>query len=216
MTPNYDHRPEKMLITGASGTGKTTLFLSHAVTSKARFKFVFDHDGQFANRVGWQPARTVQEIGSATQRGICVFDPSQMFPGNLPGAFAFFCDWVWTVSQRFKGRKLLYADEFQKYTFTGPQGLPPEFTTLLETGRHYECDVCLISQSPNLTHTRVRNQLTRVVSFRQVDERAVNFLESLGFDADRLRNLKRFHFIGLDLDAADVNQRWTEGKTKKL
>ncbi len=57
----------------------------------------------------------------------------------------------------------------------------------------------MISQAPNLIHNRVRNQLTEVVTFRQGDARAVEWLTDAGFGEELVRELRPGKFIARNL-----------------
>lgn len=180
---NFKHQSWKVLITGASGMGKTRYFLSLIERTPAALKFVFDHQGEFAVRARVRSARTLKEFVGPV---IC-FDPAQMFPGRTEEAFRFFCDFAFTVARHTRGRKLFCCDELQKLIGTSNHEMPQELRTLLETGRREELDFVAIAQSPNTIHTRVRNQMTEIVCFRQADERATRFVEQLGIvDARKL------------------------------
>ena len=217
MNPNvadFDHEPMHWLITGAGGTGKTTLYLREVCAHPARYKFIFDYGGQFAHRVGCRSARTIPEITqSLTDHGYAAFEPSIMFPRDTGRGFRMFCDLAFEIGTNLKGHKLFACDEFQEYTDT--HTLPPEFSAVLETLRHYQGDFLTVSRSPNLTNTRVRNQVTRCTAFLATDENALKFLRGIGFDVARVAALRRFHYLTWHRDA-DPAQRFTEGKTTKL
>lgn len=199
---NVSHKPDKLLITGTSGTGKTTLYLDILRSHPARYKFIFDHEGELCFRLKCAPACIPEQMVDQTAVGVCVFDPCLLFPGSLPRGFDFFCDYSFTVSTRLAGQKLFCCDELQK--LVGTDNCPRELATILETGRRYEIDLCCISQSPNLIHTRLRNQLTRIVTFRQVDDRAVQFLEAAGFDPEAVRALAPGAYLSRDLNSGQT------------
>lgn len=201
------HRPSKVLVTGRSGTGKSTFWSAHLVKTPAHLKFVFDHEGEFSHRAGVRPATTTQELAAATWSGPWViYDPYRMFPGELDQAFAFFSAFAFETSTRMPGRKLFACDELQK--MVGTSEVPAEFRTVLETGRRYGLDAVMISQAPNLIHNRVRNQLTEIVTFAHLDPRAVEWLECAGFDSDRVRALRPGQYMARDL----VSGTWREGR----
>lgn len=198
---NFAHKSRKVLITGGSGTGKTTYFLALVQGWKAQ-QFIFDHEGEFSHRTKTRPCVRVNDFKGPV---IC-FDPAWCFPGKTPEAFSFFCDFAFTYATKKKGKKVFCCDELQKLIGTSKDEIPPELCTILETGRRYELDFCAISQSPNLIHTRVRNQLTEIVCFRQIDERATRFVESLGIVSPQ--TLKPGEFVRLDVNTG----KQTKGK----
>jgi hypothetical protein len=72
---------------------------------------------------------------------------------------------------------------------------------VLETGRRYGLDAAMISQQPNLIHNRIRNQLTEVVTFQQMDPTAVDWLETVGFDPEAVRALRPGQFLVRNLNS---------------
>ena len=115
-----------------------------------------------------------------------------MFPGRLEAGFRFWCEWCVEVARRLPGKKLMACDELQK--LVDPKQSCWELNLAMETGRRLELDAMVISQQPNLIHNRTRNQMTEVVSFRQVDKNAIDFLQSSGFREEDLQQLKPGHY----------------------
>lgn len=190
---NLAHEPSKVLVTGQSGSGKTTFWTRYVCNTAARVKFIYDHEGEFSHRAGIAPARTIEELGKAAGTPWCIFDPSTMFEGDAESGWEFFCDFAFSVSKRIRGRKLLATDELQK--ITDHHKLQKAFATVLETGRRYELDTAFIAQQPNLLHNRVRNQLTEVVSFLQLDHNAIGWLEGVGIAGETLPTLPPGSFL---------------------
>ncbi len=208
----FSHPSKKVLVTGVSGTGKTTLFEKLIRREKARWKFVFDHQGEFSARFGKRPATTIEELcEQTTAAGYVVFDPvkfqNEILPTGerrgLPGAFAFFCDFVFAMSETMKGRKILVCDELQKLVTNTKT--PDELLCILDTGRRYQLDFYGISQAPNLIHNAIRNQITEIYTFRQCDKNAVNFLADNGFNENEIRNLPRFEYLWRNLGTGEDN-----------
>lgn len=187
------HRPSKILITGKSGSGKSTYFTRYVANAPHRFKFIFDHEGELAYRLKLSPAISDGDLLDDLPGGWVLFDPVELFPGDTPGGFNFFCEWVFNVATALPGEKLFCCDELQK--LIGTNTCPWEFALLYETGRRYGVDVVIISQQPNLIHNRVRNPLTEVVTFAQMDPNAMEFLEAYQFNPDEVRALQPGEFL---------------------
>jgi DNA helicase HerA-like ATPase len=202
---NFDHASCKILVTGTSGTGKTTLAQKLLKSEKAFVKFIYDHQGEFSQRFKVPAIRDADELVEKTARGgyVC-FDPIDSFPGKAATGFDFFCEFIFNVSQNLNGRKILFCDEIQKLTDTANE--PEAFLTLCETGRRFQVDIIAITQAPNRIHNTVRNQLTQVYTFRQSDKNALKYLEDNGFDPEKVRSLsaEKHEWLGRNLDTGEV------------
>lgn len=176
---NFAHVPTKELITGTSGSGKTTLLLKRVRESKARYRFIYDQEGQLAARLGCRPAFTVEDLNRQILSGVCLFNPSRMFDDTDQG-FDFFCDYTFELSGRLKGPKLFVSDEIQDHIETTT--CPVYIRRIMQKGRWRELDVAAISQQPNEIHNKVRNQFNVVTTFQQCDDCAVVYLKKAGID----------------------------------
>jgi len=202
---NFDHRSIKELVTGTSGTGKTTLFESLVRKHKARWKFVFDHQGEFSARFKVPAAMCLEDLIAAVERtGWVCFDPVEQFRGKSERGFEFFCDFAFAIAETLRGRKVFACDELQKLT-TNREACE-ELLTILDTGRRYQLDFFAISQAPNRIHNAIRNQLTKIYTFRQSDANAVAYLADNGFDAEAIRNLPRGKYLWRNLDTGEAGE----------
>jgi GTPase SAR1 family protein len=192
------HRPTKVLITGKSGSGKSTYYTRFVQNTEAK-RFIFDHEGEFAFRTGLKAATGARELLDRVSRPYVIFDPVEMFPGDTEAGFAFFCQWSFEMGSRLPGTKLFACDELQK--LGGTNTVPWELALLLETGRRHSIDTVFIAQQPNLIHNRIRNQLTEVVSFAQLDDNAIHFLADVGFKEDELRALQPGQYVVRNLNS---------------
>lgn len=200
----FDHKSKKVLITGTSGTGKTTLLEKLLRKEKSRWKFVFDHQGEFSARFKAPACTDPEQLCEAVARGgWVVFDPVAMYPGRTREAFAFFCDFTFAMAETQKGRKIFVCDELQKLVDNAKT--PDELMCILDTGRRYQLDFYGISQAPNLIHNAIRNQITEVFTFRQSDENAIKFLAENGFNENEVRNLKGHAFMWRNLATGENN-----------
>lgn len=208
---NFNHVGKKVLVTGVSGTGKTTLFERLLRSEKARIKFVFDHQGEFAPRYDLPAVVDMEGLyKSASTGGWCVFDPIKLCDWEdsdgrrlgIDGAFALWLEVVFEICKTVSGRKLIVCDELQK--LTGTRGEPTEFLTILDTGRRFQTDLFCISQAPNRIHNGIRNQLTKVYTFRQSDSNALQYLKANGFDEQQVRDLPRGKYLWRDLDTGET------------
>lgn len=195
---NLAHEPTKILITGASGEGKSTYFTRFVYNSLGTIYnkiYVFDHQAELVTRLGCQPSYTEDDLTKAWERNnLIVFDPSVIFPGETENAWNFFCEWTFERCQNNLGyKKLLACDELQMFSST--KELPWEQCLIIETGRKYELDFLGISQQYNLVHNRVRNQMTELITFRQEDKLVLDALEEKGFQSDSVKRLSKGEFL---------------------
>lgn len=172
---------------------------------RAAAKFVFDHDGQFSYRTRTRPARTLADLERDGARGWCVFEPSALYPGQTPEAFAFFCDFAFEVARALPGRKLFACDELQ--TLVGVNSTTQEFQSVIETGRIYGLDFAGITIAPNLIHNRIRGQATEVVAFRTVESNALAWLEDRGFNPAAVAALPRGAYLCRTNEGAETAGR---------
>lgn len=199
----FNHPSCKVCVCGVSGKGKTTLFAKIVASQKARYKFVFDHQGEFSRRFGEKPCYSIDHIIESTEKGgVICFDPSGEWPGRYPEAFNFFCDYVFNVSIGLPGRKLFVCDEVQKLAF---QDVPPELLALIDVSRRRQVDMYFICQSPNQLHNMLRNQFTEVYTFQQNDETAMAYFAK-GWNEDEIRNLKPGEWIWKNIDSGQIEK----------
>jgi hypothetical protein len=197
----FGHRPQKTLIVGASGFGKSQYQIRAALGASQRTKFVFDHKDEFAVLAGAEQCSTPEEIEAALETGWVVYNPRVMWPGRLPEAFAWFCDFAWTVSEQIGFPKLIVADELKLLT----EGQAPvELCRVMEDGRSVALDVLFTSHNANGLHNRLREQFTEIVTFYQRSGPAVEIMEKeFGFDAVAIGNLQRGEFIAQDMETGN-------------
>ena len=187
------HQGTKILITGASGTGKSSYWTKLIIGYPAKTKFVFDHEGELQHRLGIRPARSVTDLANATVTGWCVFDPEAMFGSDLERAFTYFSEFAFRACERLRGTKLFACDEMQAFIDTNK--LQNELRDVLQRGRRRGLDSVMVSQAPNELHNKLRQQITEAVSFAQAEDRAIEWLRAFGFNEADLRALPPGHFI---------------------
>lgn len=189
---DFDHRPQKRLIFGMSGTGKTTLFLRLLANSGHRWKFVFDADLEAARKLHWQAASTIEGLAWLYDHEKPVmYWPGRMYPADYEAGLDFFCRFTLNLARSRRGAKLFAADELQEVTEPGPGGIPDSLREMLNVGRREEIDFLLAAQSANDVHSRIRRQLTELYVFRAADSDTPAFqrLAKMGIDAAEVQSL---------------------------
>lgn len=219
-----DHPSIKVCVTGISGTGKSTLLEKLIRRENARWIFIFDHkQGDFARRFGVKPCYTLNDLQSAVKRGgVVIFDPAEFtlddapkeirdeFSGlmRVPAAWAFFCKFVWEVSQVIKGKKILATDELDFLVDATSE--PEDLTLILDQGRTFQIDCFFICQAMNGIHNQVRKQITEIFVMIQGDKNSTKWLvDNRGFEENTIKDLKHGEFLYFN---GNTGQREKGGK----
>lgn len=197
------HKPTKLLITGCSGSGKSTYWTRYVLNCWHDKIFIFDHEAEYCFRNALEPCYEITEDIVKNNRYV-IYDPSEQFPGATQSGFNYFAELVFEVAKTLPGTKLFATDELQK--IVDVHTVTYELALLIETGRRYGVDTAFVTQQPNLIHNRLRNQLTELVTFRHLDERAIKFLMELGFDPETILLLQDLEFQSLDLRTLDLRR----------
>lgn len=177
-----NHAPTKLLIVGASGTGKTTFLCRYISGTIADRIFVFDHQGELSSRLHCASVFDSRQLCEAVSQNcstIC-YDPADEYAGDLDKGFDFFCDFAFEVSRNEPGRKFLVVDDLQE--LSDSYTLAYNFRRVWQTGRRAGLDAVLISHGMNQTNSKIRNGLTEVVAFQNLDPNALDFLAWCGLD----------------------------------
>jgi hypothetical protein len=190
---DYTLPPANTVIVGMTGSGKTTFALRYLLNAPAACRFIFDDLGRAATRLRIRPAYTALEVENALATRWVVFNPHRMFPGDTKSAFRWFCQWVYDVSRRGQGKKLLLVDEVWQHQDN--MQLPRELALVVQTGREENIELVCATQLPHKINASITGQSTELVCFR-VDERlALQCVRDLKADADAVQALPLGQFI---------------------
>lgn len=181
------------LCCGVSGSGKSTFCLRYVLNAPLSFRFIFDPEGEFSQRLQITPARSGIDLEADLVSGWIVFDPHELFPGRIDDAFRFFCEWVFTMAERLPGQKVLVVDEVWKYCTT--QSFPQELALVAQTGRKRGLGLFCNAQAPQRLPGPLLNELSELVCFQLQFPRALEFVEQYGFNADQVRALPALSYV---------------------
>ena len=193
------------VVTGASGTGKSTYAILVLGNGNFKCRFIFDpRDDEMAIRVQRRSCRVKEELYAALATGWVIFNPHTMFPGDTKKAFAMFCEWAWTVSGKMPGQKVFYVDEVWRYT--SPHYIPPPFAICLMDGRKSGIGTLLTTHSPHRMNEVIMGEATELISFKLRGENKLGYLRKHcdEFPVDKLPELPNFHYIAQNLDSAGI------------
>jgi hypothetical protein len=176
-----------------TGSGKTTFAILYLLNASAACRFVFDDLGQVAARLKLPHASTAAELEAALATRWVIFNPHRMFPGDVEGAFRFFCQWAYDASRRGPGKKILLVDELWK--FCSPNQIPKELAVVAQTGRVENLELVTATQLPHKIHASITGQSTELVCFRLDEALALDKVEELGADRAAVQSLPLGGFI---------------------
>lgn len=186
---NWNHKLRRVLVTGMSGSGKSSLQIYLLKTwPEVRWRFVFDPDREFAHKLDWPVAIDDAEVVrlAAQFRPVC-FDPIPMFGPELEDGLAWFCNLVLCMSRKVNGGKLLVIDEIWKYA---GRVLPAGLRAIMHEGRRQEIDTLIVSQQLNETNSTLRAHVTELWTFKQDEELPLDWLKRAGFKPEEVASLR--------------------------
>lgn len=200
---NLQHRTKRkrIVLAGESGSGKTTFALRYLVAeTDLTCRYIFDPEGEFAERLKLTPAENEEELALAVEDGFVIFNPDVMFPGEVEKAFAWFCQWVFASASDLPGEKLLLIDEVWMYCT--PNAIPKPLALCIQTGRKRGLSAMFVTQRPNRLNEAITNGTTELVCFRLQGGNALETVEELGASreiVEEVRTLPDGAFVSLNL-----------------
>jgi len=197
---DYSLKPSITIVAGKSGSGKTTFCYRYLVNAQnVLCRFVFDPKGEAPERLGIAPAETAEELELALADGFVVYHPGHMFSGHPEVGFAYFCNWVLSVSERVRGRELFLVDEVWKYC--NPHTIPDCLATCCQDGRSRGIEMIFATQRPNRLNESITNEATEIILFRLNGSRAIAWAEEFGYDPDEVLTIAPGAFVALNCDS---------------
>lgn len=199
----FDAKSRVSLITGRSGAGKTTFALRYLVAEKSlQCRFLFDPEGEYSAKLKLPPVETVEEFPFAVEDGFVCFCPHTLFPGNLSGAFAWFCDYVFHASTALPGRKLMLVDEAWKYC--SPNSIPQTLANVLQTGRKRGLESMFATQRPNKLNESILNEVTELVYFSLQGRNAIKILaDTYDVDPEDVQALDLGQYVSFSINSGE-------------
>lgn len=193
MTLSVESKRSVTVVAGVGGSGKSTFALRYLANAPLDLRFIFDPEGEYAQRLEMEPAHDGYTLALSLSRGWVIFDPHSMFAGRVTEAFSFFCEWAFVMSERIPGRKLFVVDEAWKYC--KPQSIPEAFALICQTGRKRQLELLVNTQRPHLLNGSLLNEGSEFVCFHLQERAALDRMSEYGFCEDELRSLPDLHFI---------------------
>jgi hypothetical protein len=128
-----------------------------------------------------------------------VFNPFVMFGQDLKSAFRWFCHWVFEVSRRGPGRKILFVDEL--WRFVDAQSLPAELEKVACMGRVENLELLTATQHPRDYHRDLRAEVTEWVCFSMNEPGELDAVRPYFRGVDRVADLPRGSFIAYNRES---------------
>jgi hypothetical protein len=182
MALQFGNVNEVIVVAGRSGSGKSTVANIFLLNEPLTCRFIFDPEGEFAERLGHRACQTLDELAAAIATGWVIFNPTFLFPGSdvaqtetSQRAFESFCGWVWRNAVNIPGRKILLADEIWK--FCKPNFIPVCLRAIVQNGRKRGIGLLATTQTPNFMHETIIREATEFIGFRLEGRNLLKFLE---------------------------------------
>ena len=160
-----------MVMTGCSGSGKSTIAIGYLLNENFSCRFLFDPSGEYAERLQRRAATNPAELLASIATGYVIFNPCVMFPGaDIAGteasqkAFTSFCEWAWIQSRKIPGQKILLADEI--WQFCTPNQIPISLRAIVQNGRKAGLGLLATTQKPNKMNETIIGEATEFIGFR--------------------------------------------------
>lgn len=201
---DYSAAPRSTAIVGMTGSGKTTLAFNYLRNTPAVCRFIFDDQGQASARLKIPLASTIAEMERALQTRWVCYNPHLDFPGDLDGAFSFFCDWCFQVSKRGPGWKQMLVDEI--WRFQDRDKIPKELAVVSQMGRIERLELVSVTQQPHLVNSSIMGSSTELICFRLDESVEWKKIASLGAPASEVAALPLGSFISLDRITREIRR----------
>ena len=204
MSLQFDNKARCILVSGCSGSGKSSYVVKYLLNAKFTCVFIFDPRGEYAARFKRRAACIPAELAALAQSGLVIFDPHTMYPGgaatNFQKAFEDFCDFTFSMSGLMGGQKILFVDEMWRHC--SPNKIPLALATIVQDGRKNGVGLITSTQRANRLNEAILTECTEGVYFRMKGGNARDSLMEIddSFPYDEVLTLPDMHFIAHDLN----------------
>jgi hypothetical protein len=205
---DYSLPPCVTLVFGRAGSGKTTFAFRYLVNAAweqecnqnpSACTFIFDWKLEASQRLGIAACGSLAQCEAAIKNRWVVFNPAIMFQARQRDAFRWFCTWVFEVSRRGPGKKIIYVDEL--WRFADAQSLPIELETIARMGRSENLELLSSTQHPRDYHRDIRAEVTEWVCFSMDEPGELDAVRHYFREVDKIVSLPRGSFIGYNRES---------------
>ena len=203
--PDFTNPLRSVGVVGMSSSGKTTFAFEYLKKSPVACRFIFDDQGQASARLKIPLSATRAELERSLATRWSLFNPHVDYPGDIPGAFVFWCKWVFDVCKRGPGRKQVFVDEVWRHV--SPTSLPQEFAVLIQQGRVEGIEVITATQRPHKLNEAILGNIVELVCFRLQHRLALQALSDLDIDdaeVQKIQNIPLGSFRSYNLQTGKI------------
>lgn len=192
------NEPANTLIVGMTGAGKTTAAIRYLINIEPEpaCRFLFDESSRWSRRLPFRPCFSLDECRAALPSRWVLYNPMREHPDDYAAAFEKFCDWVFKVSTRGPGPKILGVQEL--WQWCDSRTMPRAFRLCCQAGREYGIQLLLDTQEPHRINSSVLGQTTELICFRLQEPKSWDCIRDLGADVDKVKQLPLGQFIALN------------------
>lgn len=194
------HRPTKTIVSGKSGSGKTTYFqrlLENGFRAYWQTVFLFDWQGEMSQRLNMPAVDSWEQLPEALKTGFVIYDPSRDFENNMETGLCAFSKWAFEICKQApeaaKYPRLFACDELQ--LLMGVNNIFPEVQAIVQTGRRMGLDMAIVSQQLNEMHNIFRSQTTERITFQHEDAYVLGVIDKWGFDPQLVKLLNTGEYL---------------------
>ena len=177
--------PQHTLIVGMTGSGKTTFVNRYLLNEPGvACQFIYDDLNRMWPRLLLPCRHTPEQMESSLATRRVAFNPSRIlasFGGDPKAAFAWWCEWVFSVCQRGPGKKQVVVPEVWRHC--SPNTIPMGLASIAQAGRELGIELVVDTQRPNALHSSITGAVTEVVAFKLMDPLALKALEGIFMSA---------------------------------
>jgi DNA helicase HerA-like ATPase len=103
------------------------------------------------------------------------------FPGDTKAALRWWCRWVFHVSNRGPGKKMVVIPELWRHC--NPDAIPVELALLAQSGRELDVELIVDTQRPEQVNASITGAATELVAFKLISSEALRAMERLWRDS---------------------------------
>lgn len=126
----------------------------------------------------------------------------EMVLNDERAALRWFAKWVFQVSTRGPGKKILYVDELKN--FASKFYVPPEINRVARMGRAENLELVTSTQYPRDYHTDLRSAVTEWICFSTTEPAELDAVRPYFAGVDAVARLSKGEFISYNRENGEI------------